>query len=171
MKNIAILFLAFIISILATQAQTLERQIIGATGGASNIDSGRVLLFNVGEPVTSTGISGTFALTQGFEQSDSLKPDSVIGIVRYDIFSNINIYPNPGREIVFLKMESSRSLPLIIAMYDENGKEVVQLNVELRGGQSHTEELTTSDLSFGTYFFHFTDAKNGSTHVAKWIRY
>jgi hypothetical protein len=171
MRTFITLFIAIICSLLNGQAQTLERQVIGATGGTSNIDSGRVLLYNVGEPVTATGVSGTFALTQGFEQADSLKKDSVIGIVRYEIFSDINVYPNPGREIVFLKMESSKSLSLAILMYDENGKEVKQLKVELNSGQSHIEEITTSDLSFGTYFFHFVDAKNGATHVAKWIRY
>jgi hypothetical protein len=50
-------------------------------------------------------------------------------------------------------------------------KELRQVTISLSGNESRTEEVTTDDLVFGTYFFHFADLKGGAGHVAKWVKY
>lgn len=51
-------------------AQTLERSVIGTTGSSST--AGNIHISStVGEAVIQTGQSGSFILTQGFQQPDA----------------------------------------------------------------------------------------------------
>jgi hypothetical protein len=152
------------------EAQILEREVLGSTGGSSDSERTRIYMYNVGEQVVNTGISGKFYLTQGFEQSDLLKEDS-LGEVSFEILTEFIVYPNPGREVVFIKLESTNDIELVVQLTDMSGHELRRIPVTLEEYIPHVMELTTTDLAVGTYFFNFIIAGEEEKHTAKWVKY
>jgi gliding motility-associated-like protein len=77
--------LTFILSTVAmcyhhlAQAQpTVTPQVAGSAGGSATLAGGRVVYFTVGEPVVSTALGSSLALTQGFHQPAANEPLSFV---------------------------------------------------------------------------------------------
>lgn len=151
-------------------AQTLDRQVIGSYGGQSNTVEGNLLLQNVGEPVTATGITGTFMLNQGFEQPDSIKSGSV-GYIQYEIFNQITVYPNPGRSVMNVRIRSTQRTDVLITLYDLNGKKLMEKTVYIDHSEPVESEFETESLAKGTYFVRFFNDKQVMLHSTQWVKY
>lgn len=106
-KLFAIISLAFTSACFAQQSSP---EVVNSTG--NSITNGTLVLeYSLGEIVTTTLISETNVLTQGFLQEE----DIITGIFSSDISSNIEVatYPNPSREGRF-KLESSEEIEKVV---------------------------------------------------------
>lgn len=150
-------------------SQTLDRQVIGSYGGQGNEAEGKVLLQNVGEPVTASGISGTFMLNQGFEQPDSIENGSV-GYIEYEIVNEVTVYPNPGRERVNVRIRSTQKAEIYVSIYDQNGKILYEKPVMLEGTEPIMIFFDTETLAKGSYYLRFSNKDQMLLHSAQWIK-
>ncbi len=106
---------------LTVTAQSIERQVIGATG-SYNEQSWGSLSATTGETVTETGISGNLIITQGFQQP--LLSDTTMRVA--DIFpDDIQIYPNPTGGHLYISTTYSIDG---IKVFDGKGRLVIDNN-------------------------------------------
>ena len=138
----------------SSQAQvTLERQVI-ASGGASQAAGNLELSSTIGETATTTLTSGSFILTQGFQQGD-LGATSVEDLL--EIAVDYKIFPNPAQELLNVELTTDHPAEIQVDLYDLNGKAL---------GMSHTFRATGTQrtsfpltrLSEGVYILNFRDA-------------
>ena len=132
-------------------AQTIERQVIGSTGGygtGTNIQ----VSSTVGETVVATGSSSTVVLTQGFQQPGS----GAVGIEEKELGFSMNVYPNPTTESVTLDFECERALEIKIELMDVAGKSYTlpESQINVSGNEKH--QVDFSGLANGNYFIRLT---------------
>lgn len=146
-------------------AQSLERQVIGSGGGTHyRSDSAVLLNFQTGETVVETMISGAFALTQGFEQPDSLQSASEVVDITY------TFYPNPVTELAQLRIVSPVDVQLTLKITDLNGKVFWEKQIDLKAGAERTIRLPVQDLATGYYLLYFYDPSGREMHAVKWLK-
>lgn len=139
------IILFFFIAPIISQAQSLDRAIIGAAG-----NNNQALSWTIGEPVTKT-IDGTYTLTQGFHQCDI----SVYLINKEDEFDyHVSVYPNPVKTL--LTIESDK-IGITYKLVNINGK-------VLKTGKiiSKTMKISFSEIPTGTYIL---DLNKRKTHI------
>ncbi len=137
MKIIAFVFCLFVIH---ANGQSIERSVIGSSGGSFS-NSNLNVQWTIGETVVSTLSAGSILLTQGFHQYNS-NSSSIVSILH----SNIEVYPNPTENLLHFKMNNSIEMAEI-TMTDINGKTV---KTELWNTMdSHTIDI--SNLAPGVY--------------------
>ena len=168
MKRQLLFFFIFLLLTIFTYSQTLERQTISFSGGISVEDLGRLLLFNIGEAIISTSINGSFILTQGFEQPDSLTPMKSATLIEYNIYGHQRVYPNPASQNIFVELMSKRHSSLMISLIDNLGKEIFSKEVILETGIIQSTEFNISDLANGQYYFLFRVPDGAILHTVKW---
>jgi hypothetical protein len=168
MKKQLLFLLIFFFLTIYTYSQTLERQTISTSGGISDEDSGRLLLFNVGEAIISTSINGNFVITQGFEQPDSLTSMKSSALIEYNIYGYQRVYPNPASQNIFVELMSKRHSSLMISLIDNLGKEIFSKEVILETGIIQNTEFNISDLAHGQYYFLFRVPDGAILHTVKW---
>ncbi len=152
-----VLAIATFVSItLASSAQSIERQVIGSTGGDAQTASISAS-FTVGEAVIKTQTAGTITLTQGFQQSD----DNIVGIAEPSLDISLTAYPNPTADRVFVDVQTTTGANFSIAVFNQLGQQIeVQIS---RNALSETEryEVDFSTLSSAQYFLLVTDPQTG----------
>jgi len=141
-------------------AQSLERQAIGSTGGyaeAANVTTS----FTVGEAVTTTQTAGTIILTQGFQQSES----NSVGIE--DLTQNIRVmaYPNPTTAKIFVEVESADAGVFQVEVLNTNGQIISVGKQAIPGNTSTKFELDFSLLAAAQYFVSIKDTKGFSKTI------
>jgi hypothetical protein len=72
----------------------------------------------------------------------------------------INTYPNPVDKYVNIEYELPSDARVAIAVYDVNGRQVMQIADRFRKAGSHAEKINTSMLFKGMYYWRFT-ARSG----------
>ncbi len=85
-----------------------------------------------------------------------------------DLFNegNINLYPNPGTDIVYLETSEGFKSNTTIRLYDMLGK---SLNIKIKA-EGNTIQLDASSIRKGVYFIEvFWGSKNKSV-VKKWVK-
>ena len=98
MKKLLLILAFFGLMLSFLSAQTLSRQVIGSTGSANE-----QLSSTTGETVVNTAVSGTFILTQGFQQPDN----TTVGIRQpIEVVVSYNLYPNPALDLITLELNS-----------------------------------------------------------------
>ncbi len=108
---------AVFVMALGANAQSLERQVIGSTGGSF---SGAVQVdWTVGETVIATATAGSVILTQGFQQPPAV-PNAVKNI---NVNSNVTAYPNPSGSLVNVEWKNT-AFTGSLALYDATGRMV-----------------------------------------------
>jgi len=135
----------------AARSQTAGRQVLGTTGG-SYTGSGFAADYTSGDLVNKTAVTGSFTLTQGFQQPAS----NPVGI--REVRSNVQflLYPNPAVNTVILELSSSTAATLSLSVSNISGQRVYgpeQLSVQ----NSFKQELTISDWASGIYFVNLSD--------------
>ena len=132
-------------------AQTLSRQVIGATGSANE-----QLSSTTGETVVTTAVSGSFILTQGFHQPEN----ATVGIRKpVEVVVNYNLYPNPALEQITLELSSARPLDLRLQVIDMRGRMALPA-MPLRVDGSAQKQLDVSTLATGAYALQIMTAGN-----------
>ena len=153
MKNIILLVTVFLAS--SSYAQTIERQLIGSSGG-SFVNSTIDLNYSIGETVITTESSGALILTQGFQQED----DGILGVDEFVKVNNVLLYPNPvsgSLSIQFIE-DASKSGNVSVTVYDNQGKVVFHSEEKLNVGFNNTMTIDLSSLIVGYYIVHIKDA-------------
>jgi hypothetical protein len=147
----------------AGSAQSLDRQVIGSTGGYTETGNLSVS-YTVGETVIETAEAGTIVLTQGFQQPD----EQFIGIEVAGTGIAITAYPNPTEGIIILDIRTVNPEQLTIAVFDAAGRQV--LSSEML--QVHTEAkhpMDFSSLAAGNYLIRLSAAE-GSASTLKVLK-
>jgi hypothetical protein len=136
--------------------QSIERQVIGTTGGFSAAGQTNVS-FTVGETVIATGIKPALILTQGYQQPD----ENVLGIEAAVESISIKAFPNPTPDIIIVEAAYTGETELVAQVCDVNGKRLAPvLNYSRTPGKT-TIEANLKSLAPAVYFIRLTSG-NGT---------
>jgi hypothetical protein len=144
-------FITFIGLIIGTtlvlQAQSLDRFVIGTTGGFAT-NSAWQLEFTAGEVATTTLQSGNFVLNQGFQQTN---PPYNTKIEAEQIQVEYSLYPNPTTSMVYLELSLEKAADIRIEILDIRGRKTPVPDCKLKAITSVREEFDLSQLATGMY--------------------
>ncbi|RMG66547.1 MAG: T9SS C-terminal target domain-containing protein [Bacteroidetes bacterium] len=147
-------------------AQTIERSVIGAAGTSLSSASYEVD-FTVGEAVVTTVESGSFVLTQGFQQGDLATTGIDLPLLTVDY----RLYPNPTTDRVQLDLESARPVTLHLQWFDARGRQVDLPTREVQvSGASQTLSYDLSSLATGTYMLRLATPDGREGHTFRVVR-
>jgi hypothetical protein len=139
MKKIALLFIVFYVR--TAVAQSISPDVISTSGTSFN-DGTSQLDWTMGEPVTSTFISGSSMLTQGFHQPNLL----ITSINNIETDFSVTVFPNPTIDQVQLQFQNLKDA-VTIDLLSAEGKLLQSQNIK-------TKEDVMFDMSTyptGTY--------------------
>lgn len=100
-------------------AQSLDRFVIGVTGGTATAGNTQIE-YTVGEMAVTTLETGAFVLNQGFHQSNPPFNTAVEKPLQINL--SYKLYPNPTNGKVQLELEAGEVVDLKIAVYDAQGR-------------------------------------------------
>lgn len=148
MKKQLLTGLSLLILSSAARAQSADRQVLGSSGGSY---SGAALAadYTTGEVATQTGSSGSFVLSQGFQQPGS----NGTGISdAAPVTVDWKLYPNPAGNSIILELNSSTLASLQFSLSSVTGQLLRQQTefVSINGGRKQNIDL--SGLAAGIYF-------------------
>lgn len=121
----------------------VAQEIISSNGDYNNVSNGSVS-WTIGEPIITTGIISNGIVTQGFQQNyeDFLVDIHVISKDEWVI------YPNPFTDEINISEEISGA----ILIYDLDGKEIIDIQIEVLNGQTKIE---LPNISAGVYILRY----------------
>lgn len=117
-KSVFWLFLMIVGSI--CQAQSLDRFVIGTTGGQATSASYQ-LEFTAGESVVGTVETGTLILNQGFNQTN---PPYNTAIEPAPIDVSYRLFPNPTTDWINVELIMSEAVGVTVSFTDLNGRSI-----------------------------------------------
>ncbi len=161
MKNLFAFIMLMFFFQLSAQV-TIERQLIGSTGG-SFVNGSIDMNFSVGETVVTTETSGSIILTQGFQQADN----NSVGLDEVSKEIGINVFPNPFSSTVTVEFtdEDSKNGKISFSVFDNQGKVVYQQDEHLSNGYGNKVQLDLSHLIPGHYIIFITDANDRVSRI------
>ncbi len=164
MKYIFILsILISSVSILSAQVQ-LERQIISPAGQLYEGNESQISA-TMGEAIVNTAISGSFVITQGFQQTFDSGTTSAADVQR--INADFLLYPNPTSDYISVTVSAEEELEIVIRLQDMLGN---QLATRVFQQQNQlTAKFDVSDLPAGSYIVSIGD-RSGLSHISKQIQ-
>lgn len=129
-------------------AQSLSRQVVASAGGATSNSAGS-LSSTVGEIVIATATSGSFLLTQGFQQPDA-NPTGIGGTKQVTV--NYNLYPNPAQDVITLSLQSAGEVSVGCYIYDASGKLLLQEDKAVVNATRYNHTFNIASFAAGNYF-------------------
>lgn len=153
MKSLLTMMGICLFAVFSTNAQSLERQVIGSAGGY-DVAGGVSLSFTVGEPVVETAISGSVVLTQGFQQPDDLGTGIKENV---KITLDYTVYPNPTENLIFIELTTQEPAKVHLALYDMVGQEIDGLGMESLVNGTSREQMDLSELAAANYVLVMSD--------------
>ncbi|MDX1907936.1 MAG: T9SS type A sorting domain-containing protein [Bacteroidia bacterium] len=162
MKSIYTLMLALLLTGSLVQAQTLERQVIGAAGGFGTA-AGIQLSSTVGEAATTTLQSGAFILSQGFQQGDLFR----VGIDDPGIRVSYQLYPNPTTGQIVLELEAATAVRLTLELTDMRGRAIALPEQSVMLTPRATLAWDLSHLAEGTYLITLRDPAGNAAQTLR----
>lgn len=142
--------LTFIVAILGiatiTHAQSISRQVISNGGGY--LEAGDYKLsYTIGESIVGEVESGSFKLTQGFQQGSD---NTSTAVAEIEILVDYSLYPNPATDQIHLSLVAEEDIAIELNLIDISGK-VVAAPLKTWGNEIQ-ETIDISNLSIGSYF-------------------
>ncbi|MEL7532710.1 MAG: T9SS type A sorting domain-containing protein [Bacteroidota bacterium] len=134
----------------------LERQVMGAVGSYST--AGNVQLSaTAGEAASTTLISGSLILTQGFQQDDrNYWADALEDLL--ELVVDYEVYPNPTSDILTVKFESEKQVDLSLQISDLTGRQLAGFRQQVEGVGELEARFSMASLAEGMYLLSFVDA-------------
>ncbi len=129
-------------------AQSVSRQVVASAGGATSNSAGS-LSSTVGEVVIATATSGSFLLTQGFQQPDA-NPTGIAGTKQVTV--NYNLYPNPAQDVITLSLQSASEISIGCYIYDASGKLLLQQDKAVVNATRYNQSFNIASFAAGNYF-------------------
>jgi hypothetical protein len=143
-------------------AQSIERQVIGSTGGTSS--SGTVIVTATAGECAVTTYTGSLILTQGYQQA-SFQQVSVKEIV---INATYSLFPNPTTGLSKLEIiTKNMSTSARIEIYSADGKLISSQEVSLVAGSKSIIQLDLTLQAKGVYLLQI---KNSDSSLVKTLR-
>lgn len=172
-KIILLLFACFSFASLSL-AQNLERSVLSGLGG-SNYNSNFQIDYTLGETITASVQTGTFTITQGFQQpildSTANPGDSSNTITPlHKSLVEYTLYPNPASNEINIKLESNINTSVYFNIIDIKGKVVYRSQKALALPLRLQQRFSVAQLAAGTYFLQILDSNHNPVASIKWIK-
>ncbi|HCM77149.1 MAG TPA: hypothetical protein DIS90_12250 [Cytophagales bacterium] len=140
-------------------AQSLPAQVI-STSGDNFMKTNGSLEWTLGEIMIESYSRPVGFLTQGFQQPSKV----TITNIERDIENGIAVYPNPVREVLFVKITEAGTYT--IELFNLLGQRVVNENSIVQS-TSHTQEVAVQALSAAMYLLRVTNISSGKNSIQK----
>ena len=139
-------------------AQSIERQVISATGGSS-ISTTVIMDYTVGEAAIGTFGNSSITVTQGFHQTSV----TGIGISDMDVNSVLIVYPNPTSSLLNVKFaDAQKAEDYKLSVVSLTGVTVLEFKNLSNIGLAQTLVLDVSNLASSGYMLLIVNTKTGS---------
>ncbi|MCP4439821.1 MAG: T9SS type A sorting domain-containing protein [Aureispira sp.] len=166
MKNIILSALILIFTTSFGFAQyELERTVIGSAGFAENVAGPKTLGASIGEPLVQGGISGTYELTEGFQQ-ESITITAVENIPE-EVSMDVKLYPVPTKGLLNIDFGELNSDELAINVYSVDGQE---LPLTVNNVSNTVQQLDLSPFNNGMYLIRIVDLNTGNMKTYKVLK-
>lgn len=141
-------------------AQTISPELIQSAGFDTIFGTNAMISWSIGEVLIETNAGTEEIVTQGFHQpSYILVSQSETNLFPYEV----EIYPNPTEEFIWIKVERDEDTPLDIQLIDISGKILstqstvgkdiqIQMDLSQLASGFYLIELRTSDAQFQKTF-------------------
>jgi hypothetical protein len=153
-----------VLGALTVKAQSIERSVIGSTGNTSS-GGGLTLTATIGEAAVDTYSTGSFTLTQGYQQADN--SSSSVDEITVDV--NYKLYPNPTDGQANLELETlNSSLEGSVFVYSVDGRLVYSkvINIFEKGNVT----LNLENEEAGIYFIKIMNVESEVLETIKLIK-
>lgn len=131
----------------SSQAQSVSRQVIGSSG-TSYADPSIQVDYSVGEAVTLSGTSGSFTISQGFQQNE----ENTSGIKSQHTDVTFSLYPNPAQNQITLSLNTPSSFGIRLSLTNIAGAVIVSDSQEEHVNHQYQRSLSLEGLASGVYF-------------------
>lgn len=136
-------------------AQSIDRRVVSSAGGYGSTASVSVSS-TVGEVAIATVTSGSFTITQGFQQPDGLFSNDVKSTA--SVVVGYELYPNPAQNSITLSLKTDNNALLHFSIYDAAGRLMHrQRNVTVE--KQYKRSIDLAGYSSGNYLLHITDSQ------------
>lgn len=149
-----------------SHAQTIERQVIGGSGGTYSSTAIQAD-YTVGEALTTTLLQGSFLLTQGFQQQIS---GEATGIVTPNIKVGYSLYPNPAEKSITLELNSDAQGEVLISIVNVLGQQLYIQNKPVSIYPNYKQTFSIAHFAAGSYFINIFNMDGGLLHALKFIK-
>ena len=167
MTRLIILTTTLLFASLGLMAQvTLERQVVG-TAGSYSVTGDIILSSTVGDTATTTLISGSLILTQGFQQAEVDEVTDIEDLM--ELVVDYQVYPNPTTDLLQIKFESTEAVELQLSIQDMTGRSIAGTARTLQGQGELTTTYSLAELTQGIYLLTFKD-ENGEVLISHKIQ-
>lgn len=165
MKNIIVICL--LLTGYVVTAQSIERQVIGSTGGT--VAAGSVLITStIGECAVTT-LSGTLTLTQGYQQAND---SALVSLSEIAIRATYSLFPNPTSGISTLEITTKKlNTSMNIEVYSLAGKLISTQGILITAGTKSAIELNLTSQANGVYLVTIKEAQAKSSKTIKVIKW
>ena len=163
-----LLIIGLILGGFITQAQTIERQVIGSMGGI--ISGGNYSVdCTVGETVIDTFSSGSILLYQGYHHvNDSNK---VASIKEITWSASYQLFPNPTRNQATLRISgASAATNLDVQVFSITGKLISTHKLNVNKSLQSELKIDVSNQSAGVYLIKVTDPNSNYSQSLRLIK-
>lgn len=162
-----ILIILAIIGSSSLFAQSIERQVLGSTGGTATAGS-VIVTSTVGEMAVTTGTSTSIILTEGFQQSNST---SSISIEELEIIADYKLFPNPTTDMATLIITANDiNTKATVQLYSLAGQLISTQLLNLTSGAESKLKLDVSNQAAGAYFVRITDSNSSLSKSMRLIK-
>lgn len=131
------------------KAQTVSRQVVASAGSYVSTPAGSVSA-TTGELVIATGSSGSFMLTQGFQQPDA-NPTGIQQ--KKEVMVTYNLYPNPAMDNISISLQSPEEVSVNFYIYDVSGKLLEKTENNRVQTSGYNRSFNIANYTAGNYFF------------------
>ena len=128
-------------------AQSIERQVIGSTGGTA-ITGSIIVTSTAGEVAVSTSSTSSIVQTQGYQQA--IDSNSVF-IKEIENVAKMKLYPNPTTNSAKLEITANFNSATTIVVYSSDGKLINSNSIALTSGVESSIQLDVSNQASGVY--------------------
>lgn len=147
-------------------AQSLERQVLGSTGGTASAGS-VIVTSTVGEMAVTTATSSSIILSEGYQQSSS----SIVSIDELTIQADYKLFPNPTTNIATLAITTENvNSTATVQVYSLMGQLISTQYLSLSSGVESTLQLDVSNQAAGAYFVKITDSSSALSKTIRLIK-
>lgn len=161
-----LLNMALCFATLFSQAQTIERQVVGSTGGTAT--SGNIIVTStVGELAVSTQTSTNIILTEGYQQASDT---NLISVKEIESITVMKLYPNPTRTSSNLEITANKDNVVAVTIYSAQGKLIKNSSFQLSAGKQSTIELDITNQASGVYFVKLTGENNAFNKTMRLVK-
>ncbi len=158
----------FLFQCAVASAQSIERSVIGATGGFESVSWGS-LSYTAGEVAVTTLTSATSVATQGFQQP--LQSDLVVYNIGVNQLS-ITAYPNPAADIINIVIDAGNTYDRYsVTLFDLPGHKLKIPYTELSRGTTTHFVFDLQQLAAATYLIVITDQYGINVKAIKFSKY